>query len=99
MRFLSANASVLHAPVGRINVHAFEQARANLRRFALVTMLSASTPVAVAGPPLRWVVANNTINATHHHAAPTFTAEQAHYFQHLSHWDLRLWEEFVSDRE
>ena len=71
--------------------HPFEGRILDLQRFAMVTTLGgAGMWASLAGPPLRWAVA---INATNHHAAPTFNAEQQAFFRHLNRWELRLWGE------
>jgi len=93
VRFLAANSTVLHAPIGTIDESMFRQAQANLRRFVRVLPLEelASQPGALLQAPLHWHPMS--VSHTHHHSDHLFTAADRTWFGAFNHWEVALRDE------
>ena len=36
-----------------------------------------------------------TINASHHHASPSFDTAQRHFFEYFNRWEIMLWKKYA----
>ena len=94
-RFLAANASLLHAPLGTINENAFYQAVSMLAKFKFVMTVEAMVTEPQAA---QRVFADSVLNWTHvnftnvnNHGPHFMTQAQRQFFEYRNRWDICLY--------
>jgi hypothetical protein len=107
VRYAAADSQIYQAPLGTIDVAAFEKAKRTLNQFSFVMTLELikREPTAAAAlilrSPLNWTLFPQDqleSKKVNHHQHHILTEEEVKFFTYLNRYDIKLWE-YISSLE